>query len=344
LRWNELSRVYSPLDSANTDSTPFRFSATLRSLDIAYNKITSWSFVNALPNIFPGLSSLCISNNPLYDQPVASSKVTNTPEKLMTADEAFMLTLARLPSLTSLNYSKISQQDRANGELYYLSLIGKELSAFSQSEEKAILAQHSRYKALCEIYSEPIIKRATDTGAETDAVHPRSVAARLINFTFYLASAYSSSFQPTSENTRTDEIKMRKEYKREIPKTVDTYRIKSLVSHRFNLPPLSFRLIWETEEWDPMGNTVAHMAGEDEWDSSSSSSVSDGDDNDDRTLGWVATSSDESGRSLSYRTTRTGHNGNKLIKREVELVNSTHQVGFLFDDDIKDVLVRIEPL
>lgn len=319
LRGNNISSVVFS-ESTNNDDTPFQFSPSLKYLDVSHNRIDSWLFVNALPTIFPGLSSLRISDNPLYDQPVAPTYVTNLPEKPMTVDEAFMLTLARLGALTTLNFSKISQQDRTNGELYYLSLVGKELSAFPQSEEKNILSKHPRYAELCEIYGEPTIKRATDASQST-TINPRSVAARLVNFKFYL---------PLSSPLATSG---KREQSCEIPRTFDIYRIKAIVSRLFELPPLKFRLIWETDEWDPVEEV--NIGGE-EWDSDS-----DGDQEDVR-VSHETGSGSESGKMQAPVMTK--EDGSKFVKREVELTDSTRQVGFWFDDNLREARVRIEAL
>ncbi|KAL2005838.1 hypothetical protein VTN00DRAFT_10331 [Thermoascus crustaceus] len=323
LRGNYISTV-----SPGKDDTPFQFPRTLRFLDVSHNNINSWSFVNALPTLFPGLQSLRISDNPLYDQPVAPSSVTNLPERPMTVDEAFMLTLARLASVTTVNYSKVSNQDRTNGELYYLSLIGKELSAFPESQEQSILAQHPRYSELCEIYGPPAIKRASDPARGGAAVNPRSLAARLVNFRFYLSP--SSQFP---EHVRKHDNKVQ-EHAQEIPRTFDIYRVKAIVSRIFGLQPLSFRLIWETEEWDPIDEA---NVGEDEWDSSAEeeegANVEDVKDEEEKRKGGTDTD-----------TVVTREDGNKFVKREVELVDSTRQVGFLFSDDLREARVRVEAL
>ncbi|GAD94585.1 tubulin-specific chaperone, putative [Paecilomyces variotii No. 5] len=321
LRGNEVCGVF-PSDSPGEDAS-FQFSPTLRSLDVSRNNINSWSFVNALPRLFPGLKSLRISDNPLYDQPVAPSNVTNLPEKPMTVEEAFMLTLARLRNLESLNYSKITPQERTNGELYYLSLIGKELSAHPESAEKDILANHPRYGELCNLYGEPIIKRVLDTSKGD--VNPRSVAARLIRFAFYLPTSSSDSSSTESG------IKSRIQHIQEIPRTFDVYRVKAIVSRLFDLTPLGFRLIWETEEWDPVDEADT---GLDEWDSS----------DDDEPDASESENQKTSRDGPASDRVMTREDGNKFVKREVELVDSTRQVGYWFNDDLKEATVRVEVL
>lgn len=319
LRGNNISTVFASQSGDDKDKSTFQFSRTLTYLDVSQNKIDSWQFINELVTAFPGLDSLRISGNPLHDRAVAPTSVTGLPEKPMTVDEAFMLTLARLENLTSLNYSKITQQDRNNGELYYLSLIGKELSASSASDEARILGMHPRYSALCDIYGVPTIIRKSE-GVQGSNIKPGSVAARLVNFEFYQVSTASTSETAIKAASKSCLI----------PKTFDTYKIKTIVSRLFSLAPLRFRLVWETEEWDPVEEF--NILGGEEWDS------------------------DDEGDHQNEKCERDGQNndrteptvvkadGSKFIRREVELVDSARQVGFWFDDHTHRVRVRVERL
>ena len=224
----------------------------------------------------------------------------------MTVEEAFMLTLARLGRLKILNFSKITPQDRLNGELYYLALIRTELELYPSGAEQRILRAHPRYRELCEIYDVAELKRKA-VAEDDPGVNPRSLGARLVTFTFHLPSSEPGSYP--------------KEFKREIPRSFDIYRIKALVSREFKLLPLRFRLIWETEEWDPVEQGTAE---EDEWDSEE-----EGDD-DKPTL---------SGTENIY----TEEDGKKFVRREEEFIDSTKAVGFWLNDDIRAVRVRVEP-
>ncbi|PGG96784.1 hypothetical protein AJ80_09788 [Polytolypa hystricis UAMH7299] len=321
LRRNEIGNIYPEERAERTD---FSFPPTLTSLDISFNKIESWSFVDTLPSVIPSLTSLRISDNPLYDKPPAPSRVTNLPEYQMTVDEAYMLTLARLPSLKIMNYSTITPNERTNGELYYLSLIGKELSAYPQSAEQRILASHPRYGELCDIYGTPDITRAVAVGH--GKVDPRSLAARLIAITFYMPNTTSQASSPSSDQG--DAAPMPVEHRKEIPRSFDVYRIKANVSRLFSIPPLRFRLIWETEEWDPADETAT---GDDEWDSSEEEEEDDD-------------VNDEQGSIVSgpHDKARKEEDGKRFVRREEELVDSTREVGFWFRDDVREVRVRVE--
>ncbi|KAL3475491.1 hypothetical protein BJX99DRAFT_229687 [Aspergillus californicus] len=288
----------------------FQFSTNLHSVDLSLNKINSWSFIDKLSTIFPNIQTLRISGNPLFNQPVAPSSVTGLPEKPMTIDEAYMLTLARIPTLQVLNYSKISEKDRSNAELYYLSLVGKQLSASPESAEAEILATHLRYGDLCRLHGEPLLKRAMNPTGLDATIHLRSVAARLVRIVFHLNQKNDSSHPGPSPNPKSNErVKVK-----EIPRSFNVYQVKTIVSRLFDLTPFEFRLIWETDELDPVSKE--NMDIEDEWDSE-----------------------DDEAESSDVLLV----NDAKFVKREVELEDTTKDIGFWFQADVGEVKVRIEP-
>ncbi|KAL4808278.1 hypothetical protein BDV18DRAFT_134585 [Aspergillus unguis] len=301
IRGNHIDNI----TSAVSQDDSFQFPGSLQSVDLSRNKISSWLFINKLPDIFPGLLKLRVSDNPLYNQAVAPSSVTGMPEKPMTVDEAYMLTLCRISKLQVLNYSTISAKDRSNGELYYLSLIGKELSASPEAAESDILKKHPRYHELCQVHGEPLIQRATKVTGSGGAVHPRSVAARLVRMVFHLCQN-----EPGQKHSEIIKVK-------EIPRSYDTYQVKALVSRLFNLTPFGFRLVWETDELDPVSKE--NMDIEDEWDS------------------------DDEGRegTQGQNALDTGDDA-KFVKREVELVDTTKDIGFWFQPDLVEARVRVE--
>ncbi|KAL6233177.1 hypothetical protein BDW75DRAFT_215923 [Aspergillus navahoensis] len=292
------------ISTAEAEGYSFQFPKSLRSVDLSQNKINSWLFINRLSEIFPGLQTLRVSGNPLYNQAVAPSSITGLPEKPMTVDEAYMLTLSRLSTLQVLNYSTISEKDRNNGELYYLSLIGKELSASPETAEQDILKTHPRYGELCRIYGEPLIQRASKASGSEAAVNPRSVAARLVRMEFRLAQADSAS------NCH-ETVKVK-----EIPRSYDTYQVKAIVSRLFGITPFELRLIWETDELDPVSKE--NMDIEDDWDSE-----------------------DEEEDASGESALKPGDDA-KFVKREVELVDTTKDIGFWFQPDLVEARIRVE--
>ncbi|PYI12467.1 putative tubulin-specific chaperone [Aspergillus sclerotiicarbonarius CBS 121057] len=301
LRGNSISTIYDSPDDK------LQFSHSLHSLDISRNKITTWDFVDQLPSVFPGLDTLRISGNPLYDQPIGPSHITGVPEKPMTVDEAYMLTLSRIASLQLLNYGKITAKDRNNGELYYLSLIGKELSAFPETAEAGILAAHPRYKELCDLYGQPVIRRVeSGPGA---AVNPRSVAARLVKLAFHLSQTGALQGEGAGTSGSSQEAVKFKE----VPRSFDTYQVKAIVSRLFGLTPYKFKLIWETDELDPVSKEK--MEDDEGWDSE-----------------------DEGGDAKDEMPTEEPG----FVKREVELVDTTKDIGFWFQSDLVEARIRVE--
>ncbi|KAE8352840.1 hypothetical protein BDV28DRAFT_120010 [Aspergillus coremiiformis] len=305
IRGNRIDKIY---ESSSEEAAPVRFSNTVHSLDLSRNRIDSWLSINQLPVVFPSLNTLRISGNPLYDQPVGPSIVTGLPEKMMTVDEAYMLTLARIASLKVLNYGTITARDRSNGELYYLSLIGKELSASPESAERDILAKHPRYNELCETYGEPVVRRTSTSTGSGVAVHPRSVAARLVRMAFYLRLELPV---PGSSCTNQDGVSREEIKVKEIPRSFDTYQVKALVSRLFGLAPYEFRLVWETDELDPVSKQ--NLDDEDGWDS------------------------EDDGANPPQPSDNSG-----FVKREVELVDSTRDIGFMIPPELTEARIRVE--
>jgi hypothetical protein len=204
------------------------FGGQLQYVDLSYNDVTSWSFIDQLPDVFPGLTALRFSHNPIYE---ATLKEGNSASS---AEESYMLTLARIANLKSLNFSNIAPAERTNAEMFYLYRIGKAMAVVPESEECKVIAQHGRFEELCEIYGPPTVVRASS------GIRPGFLEARLIKFTFYIPPNRKSGQE--SALTRIQEI----------PKGFDVYQVKGIVGSLFSLRPLRLRLIWETGEWDPV--------------------------------------------------------------------------------------------
>lgn len=103
LRHNVINSVHDQDDIAANDSKTCepRFSKSLNYVDLSYNAISTWSFIDDLQNVLPGLTGLRISHNPLYEKPAANDR------KVMSVDEGYMLTFARLGNLKALNFSNV---------------------------------------------------------------------------------------------------------------------------------------------------------------------------------------------------------------------------------------------
>ena len=103
--------------SSQTAST-LTFPSTLTTLDLSYNAINSWHMIDCLPKIFPGLTSLRISYNPLYQS------LSHPDGRYLSPADGYALTIARIASLTEMNYSPV----RALFQLHFVALILKKIS------------------------------------------------------------------------------------------------------------------------------------------------------------------------------------------------------------------------
>lgn len=224
LKGNIISRISEVPDGGHPV-----FGTKLKYVDISYNDVRSWAFVDGLTQVFPGLEALRFSHNPIYE---SASEALGSAKSV---EEGYMLTLARLGNLKTLNFSKITTADRTNAEMYYLSRIGKAMAEVPESDEASILSQHRRYAELCEIYGKPHVVRKS-----ANAIDPNFLEARLIKFRFYMPA----KSQPGQIDALT--------VLREIPKSFDIYRVKGIVGRALKLPPLRMHLVWETGEWDPV--------------------------------------------------------------------------------------------
>ncbi|ETS87953.1 hypothetical protein PFICI_01781 [Pestalotiopsis fici W106-1] len=202
------------------------FSSSLQYLDISYNKVSSWSFVDNLPSCFPGLTHLRFTHNPIYDNPDPDH---STQSKTVT-EEAYMITVGRLANLKALNFGNISANDRQDAEMFYLARIGKHLAAVPENEEPQVLLNHKRYTQLVELYGPPVVNRQKE-------INPSFLEARLITVQFI--------FHPHDGKDNAERII-------QIPKSFDIYRVKGIAGRLFAQEPISLRLIWETGEWDPV--------------------------------------------------------------------------------------------
>lgn len=87
---------------------PLVFAKSLQDLDLAGNGIQDWTFVDSLGAVFPALTSLRISHNPIYE------KLHAADGRPLDADDGYMLTLARLSLLTRLNFSAVGSFNTAS--------------------------------------------------------------------------------------------------------------------------------------------------------------------------------------------------------------------------------------
>ncbi|GAB1310154.1 hypothetical protein MFIFM68171_00364 [Madurella fahalii] len=307
LKGNRITDIVPP--SSPSDAPVF--GANLHYLDISYNQVASWSFVDALSHSFPGLTSLRFTHNPIYDDPELDNQDVYAPAQrskgVSKTDEAYMLMVARMPSLNTLNFSNITTAHRADAEMFYLSRIVRQLAAVPKTAEGEVLARHRRWTELCELYGEPPVVRQRE-------LNPTFLEARLISVEFYFP-----------EDGRVDEPETRAVEKRsiQIPKSFDIYTVKGIVGKLFGLPPLKLRLVWETGEWDP-------VAGFDE-------EAGDSSDEEETEAEWEKR--EEAGAPPS-EAPPFARKGGRWVKREVELKDGPRQFGYCVDG--LEARIRVE--
>lgn len=119
------------------------------------------------------------------------------------------------------------------------------------------------------------------------------------------------------------------EKRKPIPRTVNIYRLKGIVATLFAIRPASVKLIWETDEWDPVRREDEDEDEEDEggW------SVSEDDDDE---------GSDNNNNGERKVKVERGREREKerWKRREMELVDGTREVGFFIEG--KEARVRVE--
>jgi hypothetical protein len=204
------------------------FSTSLQYLDVSYNKISSWAFIDNLPASFPGLTHLRFAHNPIYDNPDPDHSI----QSRTVTEEAYMITVGRLGNLKVLNFGTITTNDRQDAEMFYLARIGKHMAAVPESEEPEVLKNHKRFAELAELYGPPVVNR-------TKEINPAFLEARLVTVQFVLHSKNDGSEVVLERTSR-------------IPKSFDMYRVRGVAAELFGKEPLCLRLIWETGEWDPV--------------------------------------------------------------------------------------------
>lgn len=292
LKGNKINRVARNFNTV----IDIEFSDKLEYVDLSYNEISSWSFIDELPVVFPKLTGLRISNNPLYPNPLLNTSAHDS-------EENFMITVARIGTLKTLNFSKITSIERNNAEIYYLSKISQELAEVNENESDIVLSRHKRYEELCNEWGPPTISRK---GVRSHDIS-NTVEGRLIIFTFKYMKVHN-------------EKKSILTICKEIPKSIDVYRVKGLVGKLFGISVLNLRLIWETGEWDPVAGYEF-------------SDMENSDDDDDITK-------TENDRLVENKIALKEEMKSRWQKREVEIVDSTRQIGSCIEGN--SAIVRVE--
>lgn len=280
------------------------FPSSLQFLDVSYNKIATWDFIDDLPSVFPGLTSLRFAHNPIYENPDPE----HSAQSKTVAEEAYMLAVGRLADIKVLNFGNITKDDRQNAEMFYLARIAKHLAAVPPNQEAEVIKNHRRYAELCEIYGPPVVNRTKD-------INPAFLEARLITVQFVYRA--KDSGEAVERSTK-------------IPKSYDIYRVKGIAGKLFEQKPLDLRLVLETGEWDP-------VAG---FDDEVDDSGEEGPEPEDTPLTETAQIGLGGEEDKEPTSSQTERKVGKWVKREVELQDGPRQLGFCVDG--REARVRVE--
>lgn len=250
LQRNQIVALESP--QSTQKSSPVGY-PKITSLDLSKNAISSSAFISSLSQAFPCLSLLRVTGNPFYD--------TDPNNPSQTAETAFMLTLVRIPSLTMLNYSVISDRDRAEGELYYLSLAEKAFENALQQDGarsrnstqiQTAVSEWARYADLCAKYDRPnVLDNITTAGDERAEISPTLKTRRIFPPGTLGARLVTVSFELCADTPLHSGPDPRGSLAISLPRTFDVYRVKGLLLRRaprdWGLRPLgfSFELVQE---------------------------------------------------------------------------------------------------
>lgn len=224
--------------SANNITTPYRcdgyasdrvFSSSLSSLDVSSNHVRTWDLIDALSSIFPVLRHLQAMHNPLFDN------LSSADGRRLNPSDGSVLTVARLPDLSTLNHSAITDKYRLDAETWYLSQIALELRLNTVAREEEIKARHRRYRALCEDYGEPEIERLVEGGARVD---PNSLAARLVTCKFLLPNDDEDNAK-TEGRTRDGSAA----FVARLPRAMSIYSVLGHVGKHMGVAPHRVRLM-----------------------------------------------------------------------------------------------------
>lgn len=146
---------------------------------------------------------------------------------------------------------------------------------------------------------------------------------------------------PTADSLATETVI---EKAQRIPRTVTAYQLKSIVGRLFALPPAHLRLVWETEEWDPVGRKLA-VDDDERW-SVSSDEEEEAEEGRGFGQGGLANAGDgqagfvQTAGGAEVTKENVEREKGKWVQREVELVDGTRQVGFWIEG--KSARVRVE--
>jgi len=111
---------------------------SIKHVSLSFNRLESWTDIDALSCWCPALETLTLIGNPLVED-----------HKLSKYSRQFAI--ARIPSLVTLDAAGISQKERVDCELFYLSYIAQN----GPKGEQERCREHPRWPELCSKHGRP---------------------------------------------------------------------------------------------------------------------------------------------------------------------------------------------
>ncbi|KAF5373677.1 hypothetical protein D9758_000875 [Tetrapyrgos nigripes] len=138
----------------------------LKYLSLSFNQLRLWEDVDTLSLWCPSLSSVSLNGNPVSDSKYILYFLRKyhslTPVTDGQGDEARhtrAFTIARIPTLQTLDSTTITPKERTDSELFYLSWISQHFQFDGDPEsvayQNALIRQHPRWEELCKKHGTP---------------------------------------------------------------------------------------------------------------------------------------------------------------------------------------------
>ncbi|ODV96071.1 hypothetical protein PACTADRAFT_80141 [Pachysolen tannophilus NRRL Y-2460] len=152
---NKLTRLIINDNNININSIPIDLENfdKLVELDIRGNLIQNWKEIDNLNKIFPQLTKLRINDNPLFPNIDHSNVKTDQSGNFNTLDLSIIHLLVRCnKNLSVLNRTKITNKERENYELFFISKIKQRKDLTKDEYDLVNFSNTNRWLELCRLY------------------------------------------------------------------------------------------------------------------------------------------------------------------------------------------------
>lgn len=184
------------------DIPPVEKLKTATNINISYNSITQWSYLNNVLSFAPRVNFLRINGNPFYE----------------TEEDSHVYVLGRVGQITKLNGTTISDRERIDAELYFISQLKKQkIPGFDLASD--------RWTELCQKHGD-VTNVVDNASTQLKTTGDYNIKDRIIE----LHLQY-----PNEEETKLSS-------KLKVVKTNTLQKTKFLISRQISISPLDFNL------------------------------------------------------------------------------------------------------